>query len=556
MAQRLVTINGQTVSLPAGATFCDAVKNMEHDTGPASVFRQAPRAPLGAWMHNRVHSLLDTIPGDGEIRFLDMTSEEGARIYARSASCLLVRAVRELFPGARVLIDNSLNRSLYCEITAERQLLPSDLAVIERRMREIVAADELFEPLHLDADAARALLLADDRPDAAALVGSEGMPCVRFGWMTDAYYGALLPSAGYLEMFALRYHVPGLLLLLPSVHSPDALAPWVELPKLSAVFHQTARWERSIGVSRMADLNARIDEGRARELVRVCEARQDKLIAGIADTIRREKRRVVLIAGPSSSGKTTFANRLLVHLKTAGLLPLALSLDDYYLDRDLVPFEADGTQDLERVETLDIALFEEQLQALLCGEAVALPRFNFITAKPEFSDVRTALLPGQPLVIEGIHGLSDVLTGAIPAQLKYRIFVSALSQMNIDDHNRVSTTDFRLLRRIVRDVHARGHAAADTIGMWPMVHRGEHSYIFPNQENADVMFNSAMPYELAALRDRAMEHLLAIPEDHPSRGEAERLMAFLRLVRPLPCEDEIPPTSIVREFIGGNTFYI
>jgi uridine kinase len=282
----------------------------------------------------------------------------------------------------------------------------------------------------------------------------------------------------------------------------------------------------------------------------------DKLVGAIADTIRKENRRVVLIAGPSSSGKTTFANRLLVHLKTAGLQPLALSLDDYYLDRAHVPYDADGTQDLERVEALDIALFEEQLASLLSGEAVSLPHFNFITAKPEFSTRKTALLPGQPLVIEGIHGLSDALTGTVPAELKYRIFVSALSQLNIDDHNRVSTTDFRLLRRIVRDVSTRGYAAQNTIERWPSVRRGESHYIFPNQENADVMFNSAMPYELSALRSHALEQLEAVPEEHPARGEAERLMAFLRLVQPLPCEDEIPPTSIVREFIGGNTFYI
>lgn len=550
MAQRMVTIDGQPIALPQGATFCDAV------------IRAKPGAPacggmpMGARLHNRVYSLLDVIPEDGEVRLLYMDSEEGARIYARSASCLLVRAVREVLPGARVHIDHSLNRSLYCQISAPRRVTPADLPVIQRRMRELVQADELFEPLTLPEEEARGTFLQDDRPDVAALVGQGDFSCVRFGWMTDAYYGALLPSAGYLELFALRYYMPGLLLLLPNEHSPQALAPWVELPKLSATFASTARWERTIGVSTMAQLNGRIVDGAARELVRLCEARTDKLIGSIADTIRKENRRVVLIAGPSSSGKTTFANRLLVHLKTSGLQPLALSLDDYYLDRALVPFEEDGTQDLERVEALDIALFEEQLAALLAGEAVALPRFDFRTAKPSFPDKKTALLPGQPLVIEGIHGLSEALTGAIPAELKYRIFVSALAQLNIDDHNRVSTTDFRLLRRMVRDVHARGYAAADTIAKWPSVRHGEDHYIFPSQENADIMFNSAMPYELSALRNHALDLLMAIPEDHASRSEAERLVAFLRFVQPLPCEDEIPPTSIVREFIGGNTFYV
>jgi uridine kinase len=546
MEQNLsIQIEGKTYELPSGATFGDAAALRTPSAYPA----------LGAVMRNRVYSLREKIPEDGEVQFMNITSEEGARIYARSASFVLVRAAREVFPGATVLIDHSLNRSLYCEITWQRKLSPADLSAVERRMHEIVSRDEPFEPVSLQAGEARQMLLTNGRQDTVALLDEDEFHGYCSGWMTDTYYGALLPSTGFLTLFALRYYLPGFLLMMPNAHSPEVIPAWVELPKLSAVFYDTARWERILGVTRMVDLNDTIDKGGSRDLVRISEARQDRLIAGIAETIKREHRRVVLIAGPSSSGKTTFANRLLVHLKAGGLKPLALSLDDYYLDRDLVPLEEDGKPDLEKLEALNVELFEEQLTALLGGEEVELPRFDFITKRSVFSGRKTLLQPGQPLVIEGIHGLNDRLSFSIPAEYKYRIFVSALSQLNIDDHNRVSTTDFRLLRRIVRDSRTRGHDPKNTIESWPSVHRGENNYIFPNQENADVMFNSALLYEMAALRTHALPQLMEIPLDHPSRVEAERLMAFLRLVKPLPCEDEIPPTSIVREFIGGNTFY-
>jgi uridine kinase len=286
------------------------------------------------------------------------------------------------------------------------------------------------------------------------------------------------------------------------------------------------------------------------------EIRHDRRLTQIADLIARERRRVILVAGPSSSGKTTFAHRLTTHLNTFGLKPLPLSLDDYYLDRTDCPKDESGKYDLESIRALDVPLFEEQITALLAGEAVALAKFDFLTGKSVRDAEKTSIGPEQPLIIEGINGLNDVLTQFIPAKTKFRIFISALAQLNIDDHNRVATTDVRLIRRMVRDHLFRGHSADKTIEAWPEVHSAEFKNIFPHQENADVIFNSALAYELAAMKPHALPLLEAIPEGSPAHVEADRLIAFLRLVEPLPCPDEIPPTSIVREFIGGCTYYI
>lgn len=542
-----VTIGGKPHRLPAGATFADAAVHVPE-------LRQHPS--LGAVMGNRLYSLRETIPAPGNITFVDITSREGSLMYARSVSFLLARAAEEAFPGAKVLIDYSISRALYCEVKWRRRLTAADIGQIEGRMRELVRLDEPFEPVELDAEQAKDAFLAAGRPDVAELFPAAGLfRAVRCGNWLDAYYGPLVPTTGAIRLFRLQYFMPGLLLIMPHMDSPGAVPHFEELPKVTAAHSESAEFDRMISVTTIAALNAAVHAGKTRQIVRVCEARQDSRIAEIAETVCRERRRVILVAGPSSSGKTTFSNRLMVHLRTCGLEPMALSLDDYYQDRETCPRCKDGTVDLESVDALDIPLFEEQMTALLAGEPVDLARFDFKTGRSGRTGKPVTVGRGQPLIIEGINGLNERLSRGIPGNVKHRVFVTALTQLNVDSHNRVSTTDLRLLRRIVRDHLSRGRSAERTIADWPAVHSAEFRNIFPLQENADVIFNSAMAYELAALRTQAVPMLEAIPMDHPSRMEADRLLAFLQFVEPLDCEDEIPPTSIVREFIGGNTFY-
>lgn len=543
-----ITVDGREYAFPGGTSFGEAAASIQGKSG---------RPLLGSIMGNRLYPLSDEIPCGGAVTFIDVSHEEGSRIYARSASFLLVRAVRELFHGARLVIDHSINQALYCEAQWDRRLTPSDLRAVEARMRAIAERNEPFVPVRLSAEEARALLVEDGRTEAAALVrdGStfEGYRC---GDFIDVWYGPLAPSTGCVRQFRLHNYVPGFLLMIPHQYSPDCVPAFAEMPKLSAVFSESAEWEKLIGVYCMADLNKATTGGMGRDLVRMSEACQDRKIAHIADMIVKERRRVILIAGPSSSGKTTFAHRLTVHLQTYGLRPVALSLDDYYMDRDRCPRDECGKFDLESIDALDIPLFEEQITALLAGEAVELARFDFLTGKSMRQAAKTAVNDDQPLIIEGINGLNDRLTHFIPTNTKFRIFASALTQLNIDDHNRVATTDVRFIRRMVRDHLFRGHSAGMTIESWPTVHGAEFKNIFPYQENADAIFNSALVYELAALKPLALPLLQAIPADDPTHIEAERLIAFLSLVEPLPCVDEIPPTSIVREFIGGCTFYL
>ncbi len=543
----IMTLAGQQVQLPAGSTFAAA----------AAIGADArPRPALCAVMGNRLYSLAETIPESGEVFFRDVSTREGSLVYSRSMSFLLARAADEMFPGARVIVDYSINRALYCELKWRRRLTAADVALIEGRMRELVERDEPFEPVELDAAQAKGAFLAAERPDVAALLPEAGpVRAVRCGGRLDLYYGPLAPSTGVLKLFRLQYFMPGLLLHIAHMASPDVVPAYQEMPKVTAAHCQTSEFDRLIGVATVAELNHTVRSGRARQIVRVCEAEQDGRIAHIAELICRERRRIALVAGPSSSGKTTFANRLMVHLRTCGLDPMALSLDDYYLDRDTCPRQPDGTVDLESVDALDVALFEEQMTALLAGEPVDLARFDFLTGKSGRVGKPITVSRGQPLIIEGINALNERLSRGIPGSIKFRVFATALTNLNVDDHNRVATTDLRLLRRIVRDSISRGRSAERTIEDWPTVHEAEFRNIFPLQENADVTFNSAMAYELAALRTKALPMLEAIPQDHPSYLEAERLLAFLKLVEPLGCEDEIPPTSIVREFIGGNTFY-
>ena len=371
----------------------------------------------------------------------------------------------------------------------------------------------------------------------------------------DYFYGEMAPSAGYLRVFGLTKYASGLVLRLPDAAEPARVAKFADLPKLMRTYAESAQWQEILGCANAADLNDMVENRRLREFIRVSEALHERKIDHIADQFIESGARVMLIAGPSSSGKTTFAHRMTIALRVHGLKPVKLSLDDYYRDRDSLPREPDGTLDLERLDTLDTDLLCDHLPRLLAGETVDSPEFDFKTGRraPRTHPMRVE--PGQPVIIEGIHGLNDALTRSVPRKMKFKIYISALTMLNLDDHNRIRTTDARLLRRIVRDHLFRGTLPEETMAMWPSVRRGEEKYIFPYQEEADAMFNSSLAYELPVMKKYAYPLLLAVQPHSPHYTLARRLVKFLNYIRVSDVEDEIPVNSILREFIGGCCFY-
>ena len=379
----------------------------------------------------------------------------------------------------------------------------------------------------------------------------------RIGEMREYFYGAMTPSTGYLKHFTLKPHFPGLVLCMPSPETPEQTAPYVPRPKHLRVFNESQEWCRILGASNVADVNHMIEKGRMREFIRVNEALQDKSIAHIADEIVMRNAQVVLVFGPSSSGKTTFAHRLTVHLQVLGKRPQLVSLDDFYKPRAQAPLDASGKPDLENVEALDIPYLSECIEQLLSAERVQMPKFDFVSGMRVPETTPMMLAGNGPLILEGIHALNDRVTGELPEQLTYGVYVSALPCINLDNHNRIRTTDVRLLRRITRDAKFRGTSPEDTIDMWPSVRAGEEKWIFPNQEKADVMFNTSLHYELPILKRECFDMLARIPGSHPEALVAHRLLKFLQYF--LPIEDgvisEIPPLSILLEFIGECTFY-
>jgi len=516
-----------------------------------------PHSPtVAALVDGELRELSYHVEGDIEVTPITMAHSDGFRIYRRSLAFLLVTAAHELYPEATIYVDHSLTFGGYfCQVQRRKPFSAEELARIESTMREIVEADEPILKTRVPLNEAIALFQARGDDDKVRLLSrrtKDYLALYSMHGFRDYFHGYMVPSTGYLRVFALQSYPPGFMLRFPRTTPTMELQPFVDYPKLISVFREYGEWMDLMGVRDVGRLAQVIEEKHIRELVLVAEALHEQRVARIAEEIaaRRGQMRLVLIAGPSSSGKTTFSRRLSIQLLANGLRPFALELDSYFVDRARTPRDEKGALDFEALGALDVALFNEQLLRLLAGEQVTLPYYNFKTGlREEGPTVR--LQPDHIIIVEGIHGLNPDLIPDIPPGVAYHIYASALTQLNIDKHNRVPTTDTRLLRRIVRDAAYRGYSATQTIDRWDSVRRGEKRWIFPFQEHADVMFNSALVYELAVLKPLAEPLLLQVKPGTQTHVEAKRLLAFLEWFEPLG-PDLVPDNSILREFIGGS----
>ncbi|MBS7408827.1 MAG: nucleoside kinase [Prevotellamassilia sp.] len=516
-----------------------------------------PLGPTSAKVNNKVEGLHFMLFNDKDVEFLDITSSSGMRTYTRSLFFVLYKAVRDLYPSAKLRIDTPVSNGYYCELDIAGGITNEVVGNLKARMQEIVKADLSFHRITCHTDEAIARFKADGLDDKVRLLESLGSLYTTYYTLDDTadyFYGSLLIKTSQLNLFDLMAYGGGLFLRLPDPHHPGKLRPFVEQPKMFDVFREQHRWQKILGISNIGTFNEACDNGYTNELINVSEALQEKKFSQIADHIAANKDiKVILIAGPSSSGKTTFSKRLSVQLIASGMHPVPISLDDYFVNREDTPRDENGEYDFEHVEAMNIPLFNAQMNDLLAGKEVELPRFNFQTGRSEKSGQKLRLEPHTLLILEGIHALNPVLTEKIDNKAKFKIYASALTSILLDDHNYIPTTDNRLLRRIVRDYKYRGYSAEETIRRWPAVRAGEEKWIFPFQEQADVMINTALMFELAALRSQALPLLEQVPENVPEYSEAYRLRKFLHYLKPISTEG-LPPTSLLREFLGGSTF--
>lgn len=553
MERNKVNVMGKEIQLTEGMTFGMLAKEFQGEF---------PSAILVAKQGNALKELDYEIKEADDITFLDITSEEGMRVYHRGVSFLLVKAARDILgTQAHVVIEHSLRGNLYCEIREPKiEITVNLLEQLKEKMQAYVAADLPIRKKTFRKDRAIALVKAQGMADKAELFRfrrASNINLYELDGFYDYFYGYMPPSAGSLELFGLTAYENGFLLRFPDPQNPAALLP-LQLPeKIGGVFLEQMRWSQLMGVSNVAELNQTIVRGEFGDLIRINEALHEKKIAEIADRIhqRMDTVKVVLIAGPSSSGKTSFMNRLCIQLRAIGVKPHKISLDDYFLNREDTPLDANGKKNFEVIEALDLKQLNHDLKKIIAGERVELPYYNFITGKREYNGNFVQLDEGELLVMEGIHGLNDRLTAEIPAEYKFKIFISAITQLNIDDHNRISTSDSRLIRRIVRDFQFRGRDAKKTIETWNEVRQGEEDNIFPFQENADAVFNSASLYELSVLKQYAEPQLFAIEPAMPEYATAKRLIKFLGYFLAQPGM-EIPNNSLIKEFVGGSCFKV
>lgn len=539
---------GKNHQVPIGTTLEEAYRLIGLDM---------PLEPTSAKVNNKVEGLHFMLFSDKDVEFLDISSSSGMRTYTRSLFFVLYKAVRDLYPKGVLRIDTPVSNGYYCQLAIEGGVTAEVVEKLRNRMKEIVAEKMPFHRFTCPTEEAVEMFRKDGLEDKAELLESCGSLYTTYytlGDTKDYFYGSLLIHTGQLYLFDLLAYGEGLFLRLPDPKHPESLQPITEQPKMFDVFHEQHRWQQILGVSTVGEFNKACDNGFTNELINVSEALQEKKFSQLADRIAAQPEiKVILIAGPSSSGKTTFSKRLSVQLMAAGKRPVPISLDDYFVDRDKTPLDENGEYDFESVEAMNIPLFNEQMNAMLRGEEVELPRYNFQTGKSEKSGVRLRLTPDIILILEGIHALNPALTRDIPRQNKFKIYASALTSILLDNHNYIPTTDNRLLRRIVRDYKYRGYSAEETIRRWPSVRAGESKWIFPFQEEADVMINTALLFELAALRSQALPILEQVPENVPEYSEAYRLRKFLHYLKPVSTEG-LPPTSLLREFLGGSTF--
>jgi uridine kinase len=539
--------DGRVLSGPRGACAAKFLQPVE---------AEFPGPVMGAVVNGVLHELTYPIKMESSLSPVTMADADGARIYRRSLTFLLETAFARLFKDAVLIIDHSISSGgYYCHLSSHKPLSPAELKRLETEMKRLVEADRPFERSELPIEEAIAYFEKENYPDKVELLRHRRKDYVTLYSIDghiDYHHGYMVPSTGYLKWFALLPADGGFTLQFPRRSAPTSLTPLESYPKLLATFRQYGEWLEHLGIDNVGALNNAIHDGRSREVILVSEALHQQHITDIARQIahRRREIRLVLIAGPSSSGKTTFSRRLAIQLLALGLSPFALELDSFFVDRDETPRDENGQLDFESIEALALDLLGENLEGLIAGKAVQLPRYDFKAGKRLSGDT-VQLNPDQIIIMEGIHGLNPRLVPEQLAGRAFRIYASALTQLNLDRHNRVSTTDTRLIRRIVRDARERGYTAQQTIGRWESVRRGEERYIFPYQENADAMFNSALVYELAVLQSLAEPLLRQVSYGTPEHIEAKRLLAFLEWFLPVEI-DLIPDVSILREFVGGS----
>lgn len=540
--------NKKSINIPIGSTLWDAY---------VALNLKMPYGPVSAKVNNKVEGLHYRFYNAKDIEFLDITSPSGMRTYTRSLFFVLVKAVKDLFPESTIKIETPISRGYYCDLRIGRPLTDEDAQAIEKRMREIVAQDIPFHRIQSPTEEAIELFKSKGMISKVKLLESSGTIYTHYYKLQDTvnyFYGSLLPSTGGLKVFGVIRYYDGLLLRIPSRKDPNKLEDIVSQEKMMEIFKEHHHWQEIVGLNTVGDFNRACQAGHATDMINVAEALQEKKIVKIADEIQnRPDIKLVLISGPSSSGKTTFSKRLSIQLMANGMHPYPISLDDYFLNRKDTPKDENGEYDFESLYALDIPYFNTQLKDLMEGKEIELPRFNFQKGEREQSGKKLRLEKDMILILEGIHALNPELTPQIPENNKYRIYVSALTTIMLDVHNYIPTTDNRLLRRIIRDYKYRGYSALETIKRWPSVREGEDKWIFPYQEKADAMFNSALLFELAVIRNQALPLLELVPENAPEYSEAYRLRKFLRYFVPMS-DNVIPPTSLLREFLGGSSF--
>ncbi|MCL1937445.1 MAG: nucleoside kinase [Candidatus Azobacteroides sp.] len=520
---------------------------------------QLSSQPACVKVNNKTESLLYRCYKPKDIEFIGVSDPSGMRTYVRSLCCILTKAVHDLFPNGRLYIEHALSKGYYCEMEIGRRITEEDVIFIKERMQEIVKANMPFESHEEQTPIVTDLFRKNNREDKARLletVKEVYSKYVSLDGYIDDFYGCLLPSTSWVYLFDIVKYYDGLLLRIPNVDSPNDLQPYVKQTKMMSVFQEFRQYQKAIDMNNVGELNKGIHEGEMSTVVKVAEILQERKIGKIADEINKrfnEGVRVVLISGPSSSGKTTFCKRLQIQLLANALHPIGISLDDYYVNRELTPLDESGEYDYESLYAIDLELFNEDLRKMLAGEIVALPTYDFLTGKRVYKGNKVSLQQNNILVMEGIHAMNPILTSGISPEAIYKIYVSALTSIPLDNHNWIPTTDNRLIRRIVRDYQFRGYSAKETIARWPSVRKGEDKWIFPFQEDADDTFNSAMLYELAALRKMADPILKEVTQMDNEFSEAHRLLKFLRYFNYID-ESELPNTSLLREFVGGSSF--
>ena len=515
---------------------------------------------VGAIVNNVLSDLSKKLTNNSVVKFLTINDEIGNRIYRRSLFLVLCKSIYELFPEAELSIEHSLGNGIYCELYKNNPLVQKDVTTIKYRMKEIIEDNHRIQKKVFPINRLEHIFKSygfEDKIDMIKQMNLKKYIIYELDGYYDYYFYNMVPETGYLNYFDLYYRIPGFVMLFPQRGKPHKISKFADQPKLASVFHEYERWGKIINIENAGDLNKITHDNKSADIIRINEALHEKKIANIADDISRQMpdKRIILISGPSSSGKTTFAQRLSIQLRVNGLNPVNISTDNYFVDRKNTPINEDGDYDFESIEAIDMSLFNEHLVKLIQGKKIEIPFYNFKKGEREMRGLFLQITEEQPLIIEGIHSLNERLTSVIPSDNKYRIYISALTQLNLDRHNRIPTTDTRIIRRIIRDYHFRGHSADMTIKWWPNVRKGEEKNIFPFQENADIMFNSALIYELAVLKNYAEPLLKEISPETETYYQALRLLEILSCFQSMP-EENIPSTSILKEFIGGSAFSI